>query len=108
MSIIELSETNFDDVIDGDQVIFLDFWAPWCAPCKQFLEVIEKGSELFPDVVFATVNVDEQEELAKGFKIMSVPHLMVMKQGVVIYSQSGVLSLATIKELAEQAKTANV
>jgi thioredoxin 1 len=106
MPIVELSEKNFDEILDSKEIVFLDFWAEWCAPCKHFFEIIEQASTLYPNVIFAKVNVDQESEITTSFKVMSVPHLMVMKQGVIIYSQAGIQSLSTIKELVQQAETA--
>lgn len=108
MPIITLGSDNFDELMERQEVIFLDFWANWCVPCKQFSEILEKASALYPDIIFAKVDVDKEKELAESFNILSVPQLMVMKNGTVIYSQSGLHTLKTIKELVEQALVAEV
>ena len=100
--------TQFESIINSHEVVFVDFWAAWCAPCKQFSRVYELVSEQFPSILFAKVNIEEQQELADFFEIRSIPHLMVFKDGIIIYSDAGNIAESTLKELAQQALDADV
>jgi thioredoxin 1 len=100
--------TQFESIINGNEVVFVDFWAAWCAPCKQFSRVYEQVAEQFPSILFAKVNIEEEQELADFFEIRSIPHLMVLKDGIIIYSDAGNIPESTLKELAQQALDADV
>jgi len=89
-------------------ILFIDFWAPWCHPCLQFEEIYAKTAELYPSIVFSKINIKQSPDLAELFEIRSIPHLMVFKQGIAIYSDSGSIPYSTLKDLAEQALTADV
>ena len=99
---------EFESLIEQHQVVFIDFWATWCAPCKQFATIYERVAALNPSVVFATINIENEPDLAEAFNIRSIPHLMVFKQGIAIYSEAGSMPESTLKELVEQALDADV
>lgn len=99
---------NFEKLIADHEIVFVDFWAKWCAPCKNFMPIYEKTAALYPDVIFAQVDVEKEQELSNLFEIRSVPHLMVFKKGIAIYSESGTIPESTLKELVEQAIKADV
>lgn len=103
MSCPAITSTQFESLIDDNELVFVDFWAAWCAPCKQFSQVYEQVSEQFPSIVFAKVNIEEQLDLAEIFEVRSIPHLMIFKKGIVIYSDAGSMSATRLKELAQQA-----
>ncbi len=103
-----LSSDAFELFINENEIVFIDYWAEWCAPCKQFAKVYEKVSDQFPMIRFVKVNIEEQQELADFFEIRSIPHLMVFKEGIVIYSDAGSMPESTLKELAQQALDADV
>lgn len=107
-NLVALNTANFQKTIDTESIVFVDFWATWCAPCTQFSKVYERVAEQFSSILFATVNIEHEAELAEMFNIRSIPHVMVFKQGIAIYSDSGVLPESSLKELAEQALTADV
>ncbi|TAL64072.1 MAG: thioredoxin [Legionella sp.] len=103
MSSQTLSSPQFEALINDNQLVFIDFWAEWCAPCKQFSKVYEQVAEEFPQIKFAKVNIEQEQELAELFEIRSIPHLMVFKEGIVIYSDAGSMPESTLKELVQQA-----
>jgi thioredoxin 1 len=103
-----LKPNEFEVLINDNELVFIDFWAAWCAPCKQFSKVYDQVSAQFPDIVFAKVNIEEQKELAELFEIRSIPHLMVFKKGIVIYSDAGSMPESALKELVQQALDADV
>jgi len=107
-NLVALSSANFQKTIDSEAIVFVDFWATWCAPCMQFSKVYERVAEQFSSILFTTVDIEHAAELAEMFDIRSIPHIMVFKQGIAICSDSGGLPESSLKELAEQALTADV
>ena len=105
MATIDLTKENFDQTINGDKTVIIDFWAPWCGPCRGFAPVFEKASESHPDVVFAKINSDEQQELAGAFNIRSIPTLMVFREKVVLFQQAGALPGQALEQVLTQAKS---
>jgi thioredoxin 1 len=91
MAVVELTKENFEQVITSNPMVIVDYWAPWCGPCRGFAPVFEGVAEENPDVVFAKVNTDEEQEIAQHFQIRSIPTLMVFKEQVVVFSQAGAL-----------------
>ena len=104
MATIELTKENFDQTVNQNAMVIVDFWAPWCAPCKGFAPVYEKASEAHPDVVFAKVNTDEEQELAGSFGIRSIPTLVVFREKVILFQQAGALPGAALEQVIVQAK----
>ncbi len=105
MATIDLTKENFDQTINGDKTVIIDFWAPWCGPCRGFAPVFEKASEAHPDVVFAKVNSDEQQELAGAFNIRSIPTLMVFREKVILFQQAGAMPGQALEQVLTQAKS---
>ena len=108
MSVHELKSGEFESYLASEGISFIDFWASWCGPCKAFAKVFEKVSKENKNINFLSVNIEKETELTETFEIRSVPHLIVIKNGIVIYSDSGALSASSLKELIEQAKNADV
>ena len=105
MATVELTKENFEQVVTGNPMVVVDFWAPWCGPCRGFAPVFEKASESHPDVVFAKVNSDEQQELAGAFNIRSIPTLMVFREKVILFQQAGALPGQALDQVLTQAKS---
>ncbi len=105
MSTIALTKDNFEQVVTGKDTVIVDFWAPWCGPCRGFAPVYEKASETHPDVVFAKVNTDEQQELAGSFGIRSIPTLMLFREKVILFQQAGALPGNALEQVIAQAKS---
>ena len=105
MAIVEATKDNFEEIVSRSDTAIVDFWAPWCGPCKGFAPVFEAASEKHLDVVFVTVNTDLDPELASHFAIRSIPTVMVFREKVVLFSQAGALPSDGLQSVIEQAKT---
>ena len=108
MATIELTKENFEEIVTQHPMVIIDFWAPWCGPCKGFAPVFEQAADAHTDVVFAKVNTDVEQELAGSFNIRSIPTLMVFRDKVVLYSQAGALPASGLEQLIEQAKAVDM
>ena len=91
MATVELTADNFKDVVASNDMLIIDFWAPWCAPCRSFAPTFEAASEQHADIVFAKVNTEVEQELASAFNIRSIPTLMVFREQVIVYADAGAL-----------------
>ncbi|MFC0029098.1 thioredoxin [Micromonospora chaiyaphumensis] len=102
MATVELTTANFDEVTERDGIVLLDFWADWCGPCKRFAPVYERSSEKHPDIVFGKVDTEAQQELGAKFNISSIPTVMAIRDGVIVYAQPGALPESALENLIEQ------
>jgi thioredoxin 1 len=103
MATIELNEANFDATIANNDTVFIDFWAPWCAPCRAFAPIFEKVAAAHPEVVFAKLNTEEQQGIAAALQIQSIPTLMIFRQQVALFSQPGMVPAAGLEDLVAKA-----
>ena len=103
MATLELNSDNFQQTINDNANVIVDFWAPWCAPCRAFAPTFEAASEKQPGIVFAKVNTEEQQDIAAAFNIRSIPTLMVFRDQIIIYSEAGSLPASAFDQLIAQA-----
>jgi thioredoxin 1 len=100
---VELTQTNFEDTISNNDLVLIDFWAPWCGPCRSFAPIYEQVSQKYPSVLFAKVNTDQEQALAGNFNIRSIPTLMIFREQIIIFSQAGSLPASALEEVIKKA-----
>jgi thioredoxin len=108
MSTIELGAANFEETVTTNQIVFVDFWASWCGPCRQFAPVYEKASEENPDLVFGSVDTEAERALASAAGISSIPTLMAFKDGSLVFAQPGALPAPALTELIEAVRNLDI
>jgi len=104
MAVMELTKENFEKVITTHSTVIVDYWAPWCGPCRGFAPIFEQVADANPDVVFAKVNTDDEQEIAAHFQIRSIPTLMVFRDQIIVFSQPGALPQGAFEQVVQKAK----
>ena len=103
MAIVELNKDNFQETVTNSDFVIVDFWVPWCGPCRSFGPTYEKVSEDHPNIVFAKVNTEEEREIAQHFQIRSIPTLMIFREKVIIFNQPGAMPEGSFRDLVQKA-----
>ncbi len=99
MATVELTEDNFTELVEAGGILLVDFWASWCGPCRQFAPTYEAASEANPDLVFGSINTEEQQSLAAAAQVTSIPTLMAFRDGILVFSQPGALPPAALDQV---------
>lgn len=104
MAIVELTKENFEDVISTNDIVLVDFWATWCGPCQSFAPIYEAAAEKYPEIVFAKVDTEQEQELGASFQIRSIPTLMIFREQIILFSEAGALQASALDEVLEKAR----
>ena len=99
MASVDLTQSTFNETIDKNDIVLVDFWASWCGPCKNFAPIYEEASEKYPDYIFGKVNTEEEQELAGTFQVRSIPTLIIFREKIIIFSQPGMLQGSQLDEI---------
>lgn len=102
MATVKVTAENFTETVGGEGIALIDFWAAWCGPCRSFAPIFERASEKHPDITFAKVDTDAEQLLASEFEIRSIPTVMAVRDGIVVFSQPGALPERGLESLIEQ------
>lgn len=102
MATVQITESNIDATITGNDIVFLDFWAQWCGPCRAFGPTFEAASEKYPDIIFGKVNTEEEQALGQAFQIRSIPMLMAFREQIPVFGQPGALPASSFEDLIKQ------
>ena len=102
MAIVNLTEANFNETAEKSDILVIDFWAPWCGPCRQFAPIYEETASEYPDITFGKVNTEEEQSIAGYFRIQSIPTVMIIREGVIVFAQPGMLPKEALKDVIDQ------
>jgi len=108
MATIEITEDNFNETIEQNPIVILDFWASWCGPCKSFAPTFEAASERHPDIVFGKIATEAQQGLGGAFEIRSIPTLMILRDQIMVFRESGALPASALEQLITQIRALNM
>ncbi len=104
MALENLTAENFEEKVLNSDIAILDFWAPWCGPCRQFAPIFEKVAGENPDILFGKVNTEEEQALAGHFRIQSIPTIIILREGIGVFQQAGMLPEEALNDLIDQVK----
>ena len=104
MALENLTKETFNDKVNAAEIAVLDFWAPWCGPCRQFAPIFEKVAGENPEILFGKINTEEEQEIAASFNIQSIPTVGIIREGVLLFLQPGLLPEEGLKDLLDQVK----
>lgn len=108
MAVQILTQANFNETVQSDKPVIIDFWAPWCAPCRMFAPIFEAAADKHPDILFAKVNTEEEQALASAFGIRSIPTLMVFREQIMLFQQAGALPANGLEQLIGQIRSVDM
>ena len=108
MTVKNVTEKNINEILDNNEIIFLDFWSSTCGPCKSFAPIYEKIAAKHPDLFFGAVSAEKEQHLCEDFQIQSVPTLVILKQGTIIYSESGAIPEYALNNIVANARKIDV